>query len=475
MDMLTSREVRISSFRYPKRYFADVDANLAAMMAASGVDVALIIDKGVIKDVALGNPDLIQAGCEEAWRGTPWRDTVTVDSLGKMDDLLEAQANDLGRWRQVTQVAKHGVEIPIKYTTMSTGRPGRILALGQDLRSIATLQQRLVAMHQDLEREYVNLRDVDTRHRNLFNALSESVIIVAVADGCVSEMNPAAMQRLGVGEADPTGVPFLNYIAPSDRSATQSMIDRALSNGKGEAKNVEFNARGSGTLRATAFRQESDVYAIVRIDPDGMAPSANAEQTNRPSLQNVMDHLPDGLVITTSGLRLLSANPTFLRMIQVVDERQVVGEDLTTWLGRSPAEINILESNLRRHGVVRNFATVVINANGDEEEVELSGVSAELDSETVFGFSIRPIVRRLSKSKPTDGWIAAQPNDVASLVGQMPLKDIVRASTDLIEKLCIETALELSDQSRASAADILGVSRQGLYSKLKRFKIPQND
>ena len=53
----------------------------------------------------------------------------------------------------------------------------------------------------------------------------------------------------------------------------------------------------------------------------------------------------------------------------------------------------------------------------------------------------------------------------------MPLKDLVRESTDLIEALCIETALEVTQDNRASAAELLGLSRQSLYAKLRRFKI----
>ena len=55
---------------------------------------------------------------------------------------------------------------------------------------------------------------------------------------------------------------------------------------------------------------------------------------------------------------------------------------------------------------------------------------------------------------------------IANLVGHMPLKDIVRETTDMIERLCIETALELTRNNRASAAQMLGVSRQSLYSKM---------
>ena len=57
------------------------------------------------------------------------------------------------------------------------------------------------------------------------------------------------------------------------------------------------------------------------------------------------------------------------------------------------------------------------------------------------------------------------------LVGRVPLKDLVRDTADIIESLCIEAALRLTDNNRASAADMLGLSRQSLYIKLKRYGI----
>ncbi len=56
-------------------------------------------------------------------------------------------------------------------------------------------------------------------------------------------------------------------------------------------------------------------------------------------------------------------------------------------------------------------------------------------------------------------------------MGRVTLKDLVRETTDLVERLCIEAALELTKDNRASAAEILGLSRQSLYSKLHRFKL----
>jgi DNA-binding NtrC family response regulator len=61
------------------------------------------------------------------------------------------------------------------------------------------------------------------------------------------------------------------------------------------------------------------------------------------------------------------------------------------------------------------------------------------------------------------------------MVGRVPLKDLVRESTDLIEKLCIEAALELTGDNRASAAEVLGLSRQSLYAKLRRYGLGDLD
>jgi DNA-binding NtrC family response regulator len=39
----------------------------------------------------------------------------------------------------------------------------------------------------------------------------------------------------------------------------------------------------------------------------------------------------------------------------------------------------------------------------------------------------------------------------------------------MIERMCIQAALELTHNNRASAAEMLGLSRQSLYVKLHRY------
>ena len=64
---------------------------------------------------------------------------------------------------------------------------------------------------------------------------------------------------------------------------------------------------------------------------------------------------------------------------------------------------------------------------------------------------------------------------VMELVGSSTLKDIVAETTDVIEKMCIETALELTRNNRVAAADMLGLSRQSLYVKLRKYGLLNKD
>ena len=41
----------------------------------------------------------------------------------------------------------------------------------------------------------------------------------------------------------------------------------------------------------------------------------------------------------------------------------------------------------------------------------------------------------------------------------------------MIEKMCIMTALDLTLNNRVSASEMLGLSRQSLYIKMRRFGI----
>jgi DNA-binding NtrC family response regulator len=83
---------------------------------------------------------------------------------------------------------------------------------------------------------------------------------------------------------------------------------------------------------------------------------------------------------------------------------------------------------------------------------------------------MRNVSRRAATAAPRPGReLPRSVEQLTELVGRVSLKDLVRETTDVIEKLCIEAALELTNNNRVSAAEMLGLSRQSLYVKLRRF------
>jgi transcriptional regulator PpsR len=118
---------------------------------------------------------------------------------------------------------------------------------------------------------------------------------------------------------------------------------------------------------------------------------------------------------------------------------------------------------------VRLFATQLRGEFGSSSDVEICAVSVAEGEEPCFGFTIRDVGQRVTFERQASRKKPRSVEQLTELVGRVPLKDLVRDSTDMIEKLCIEAALEITGDNRASAAEILGLSRQGLYAKLRRY------
>jgi DNA-binding NtrC family response regulator len=92
-----------------------------------------------------------------------------------------------------------------------------------------------------------------------------------------------------------------------------------------------------------------------------------------------------------------------------------------------------------------------------------------------YGFIIRDVGRR-AVGKATAGFgLPRSVEQLTELIGRVSLKELVRDSTDMIERLCIEAALQVTNDNRASAAEMLGLSRQSLYVKLRRYGLGDLD
>lgn len=457
---------RGGAFTKPDAMPKSLSANVAASLLAAVGDVTFILSAdGTILDVAVSQGDLANHGFSD-WVGELWIDTMTVESRAKVVEMLAAAtAGAAGRWRQVNHPAAGG-DVPVRYLVMALGERDRLIAIGRDMRGAAVMQQRLLQTQQSLERDYIRLRQAETRYRLLFDMASEPVLIVDAETRRIREANPAAHRLLDAADGALIGKPVNMIVEPEDRDNFVAHLGAAEATDDLAPVILQLSdRRGDAKISARLFRQARTPLLIVRVEPnDGTTAGRHLDST----LGEVIERMPDSFVLVDRDLRVLTANAAFLELTEIPSIERVVGTRLGTWLGRPGIDLELIVGQLREHGSVRNIATILRGAAGAQEEIEISGVVAPMDGSDCYGFTIRNVGRRLRAAPAGVGDVPGSVEQLTELVGRKSLKEIVRDSTDLIERLCIEAALVYTSDNRASAAEILGVSRQSLYSKLHR-------
>lgn len=461
----------VKPFSSPEECLGDLDLGAAAKVIAAACDIALVLDPdGVILDSATG-VDQPALGIAGRWLGKRWADTVTLETRAKVEALLaDAAAGKEPRWRQVNHPVAGGPDIPVTYCTVPIPSAGKVIAMGRDLSTVATVQRRLVDVQQSLESDYWQLRQAEARYRTLFQMASEPVVMIDAVSRRIQDANPAAVKSLGDGQPELVGQPFPLGFAAEESEAVQRLLETAATLGRAEDITVTGPDGAPCRVSASLLRQRENDIILVRLTPQESGGGGEASD-HAARLATVMEHAPDCIVVTDERGVILDANRAFLDLAQLTHSHQARDESLERWLGRQGVDLDILLANLRRHGSVPLYATTLRGQQGSTSRVEVAATRTRAGEGDPlrFGFFIRNVDTRVgTEHAPMDRDHARSIEQMRQMVGQMPLKELVRESTDLIERLCIEAALELTGNNRASAAELLGLSRQSLYAKLRR-------
>lgn len=449
----------------------EVDSQAMASILTAASDIALVLDEaGVIRDITLGQTD---QPIEESrtWLGIGWADTVTVESRSKIEEMLrEAVADGVSRRRQVNHVSPSGNDIPVAYTAIRVGRgQNSVVAVGRDLRAVSALQQRLIEAQQSLERDYWRMRHIETRYRLLFQVSTEAVLMVDASTLKVVEANPAAAQLFDQPARKLVGRTFPLELDRAGEIAVQGQLAGVRSHGRAEDIVVHLTGAGRRVTHSIALvRQDSTTLFLVRMVPITAGEGEMATATTTRVLRT-LDALPDGFVLTDAEGHIVTANRAFLDLVELPTLEQVRGKSLGNWVGRPGADVALLVATLKEHGVVRLFGTALRGELGTASEVEISSVALAEGTTGMAGFLLRDVGRRLALGPRGARDLTRAVEQLTALVGRVSLKNLVRDTTDLVERHFIEAALESTEDNRTSAAEVLGVSRQSLYMKLRRY------
>jgi transcriptional regulator PpsR len=443
--------------------FDTLDADAAMKLAMVAGDVTLVLDDtGTILDAAF-DPREFPAFAD--WVGTNWIETVTIESRPKiMEMLAAARKGEVQHWRQVNHPSDDG-DVPIRYAVLSVNGGEHRIAFGRDLREAGKLQQRLLKVQQSLERDYLRMRQLEARYRMLFERSNEAVMIIEAGTLRIREANLAAHQLMGARAASLPGKKLLSFIDKHSHDGLQMLVGAASVSDTVSPARLRI-AKGAREVMAqiTGFTQDRGQFLLVRMTPVTERPVHDGSP-----VLDLIDQMPDAFVVANADLEIVTANAAFVELLQAASVDQLRGRHLSESIGRPGIDLDLIEGQIDQHGAARNVVTVLrIGHDIDGEEIELSAVRTS-GEDAYYGFVIRPVGRRLRDLPPGSHDLPRSVEQLTELVGRMSLKDIVRESTDLIERLCIEAALSYTSDNRASAAEILGLSRQSLYSKLHRY------
>ncbi len=428
-------------------------------------DVTLTLDMdGVIRSATLS--DAIPGEQVQAWLGRPWTETVGTVGVDRVRNMVQdARVAGVSAFHQLTQRFPSGLELPMEYTTIRLGGQAGLIAVGKNLQAVAELQSRLLAAQQAREQDYWKLREIETRSRLLFDASTEAVLMVRADTLRVMEANPAAIRALGIAP----GWEVMKEVAPRDRDALEAMLLRVRRMGRVPGIMLRMGPdRAQWTVRATLMAADPAPVFLLQFAAVGVA--ANPPPADAVQLEELIEQLPDAFLVLDHDGVIRRANRAFLDLAQAGASSRVIGERLDRWLSRPGATLSVLLSQLQQYGSVRLFGTSLTGEMGSEAEIEISAVLGAGAAADNIAVVIRDVSRRLGQ-KPDNDPLRLALADVGAQVGRTPLPALVRDTSALIERHCIETALQLANGRRTAAAELLGLSRQSLYMKLSRYGI----
>ena len=283
-----------------------------------------------------------------------------------------------------------------------------------------------------------------------------------------SKQIPQRVTFLGIDPKKLIGQAFESLVTESSRQVSQSFLSATRVAPRVDNVHVQLERdQRSVLLTGSLYRQDGAPHLVVLLSRLGEA--GGVTSNDDANILRLIEAIPEAFVVVDEDRQVVTANAAFLDLVQVTSLVQVRGEPVERWIGRQGAEVDVLFSNLRTHGTVRHFSTVARGEFGTVEDVEIVAASAVGGGATCHGLAIRSEGWRGGREKLGGRELPRTVEQFTELVGRVPMKNLVRETTDLIERLCIQAALELTRENRRSAAEMLGLSRQAFYVKLRRY------
>lgn len=461
---------------------ADLKRAAGAIMAGAA-DITLLVDgAGIVRGVSMS--DRLGGVDAAAVQDMPVSALVERRDRPGLDSLLAAAAGGKGGAAELRHLPPAPTAAPVRYTALCRD-DGAILLVGRVITGARPPAGALRALVGD--RDAGRRHAVEARYKALFETAAEAVLIVSLDAGLVEEANPRALAALGAAP-DVSGRPLAALFDLRDTVRLDRHL--ALARDGGEFPPLSVLCAGSGrtlALQGRVFRAFDRTQLMLRL----AEPGAVGTDQRSPAIALVARLMRDSsnaLALTDRSGRVIWTNAAFDalgsglgrgmhgRTLAELTEFSAPALDAILQGARDRGRISLADARLRL-GASRSAPdsadAPAIRPAAALAEGRLTVIALPDDCAAGFGLVFRPFGQPAAEAVATvpDLQAGADADPGADATGGAGLKELLRDTTDTIERSCIEAALRLTGGNRAAAAKVLGLSRQSLYVKMRRFQL----
>src|SRR6056297_22573 len=443
-------------------------------------DISVYLDaEGNVQGISV-NPDSASLGCLDHWVGRPFKDFLTADSVAKFAQRLTEMAKStdgLVGGIELNHIDNATWEFPVRYTLHRMSDSGELLLIGRDMQPLAEIQQRLVREQLARERDQQLLRSEKTLFRVVLEESETPLIIVEPEKARIREINSAAASLLG-SKPDTLEGNFMPQSFEGRRRGEFMEALQAAANAE-SARSVEAVSRRNGrvlNLRPKYFRAVGELMLLCVLESADDSDVSGTEFAQ--SLVSLYAASADAIVLLDGRGFVREANEAFLVMVDAMQLRDVQDQSLSEFLMRGSVDLKLLLESAAKKGRVRHYSAQLKSGVGTRTPVDIAISSfRQRGEEAAYGLIIRDASStQLPDVEDKNVMVSEEAmRNVMDLVGTASLKDLVSATSDVVEKMCIETAVQMTNNNRVAAAEMLGLSRQSLYVKLRKHGLVSSD
>jgi transcriptional regulator PpsR len=443
-------------------------------------DIAVCLDaRGDIQGISV-NPECPSLGCLDHWVGRAFKTFLTPESAAKFASRLTELAKSTDgavRAIELNHVDNAKWEFPVRYTLHRLGDDGSLLLIGRDMQPLAEVQQRLVQEQFARERDQQVLRSEQTLFRIVLEQSETPLIIIEPEKARIRNINSAAATLLGSNPDTLTG----NILSQTFEGRRRGQFVEALQSAANSETTSTFDAvsRRNGrvlNLRPKFFRAAGELLLLCVIEPTDDSDTAGPEFAH--SLMSLYAASSDAIVLIDGKGFVREANEAFLVMVDALQLRDVQDQSLSEFLMRGSVDLKLLLDSAAKKGPVRHYTAQLKSTLGNRTPVDISASRLrQRGGELGFGLIMRDTSSNQLPDVDDKNVMVSEEamRNVMDLVGTASLKELVSATSDVVEKMCIETAVQITNNNRVAAAEMLGLSRQSLYVKLRKYGLVNSE